>query len=53
MNPSTDTALRAAHLVKSYGRRRVVDDVSLQVETEVKSLVCWAQTVPARQPPST
>ena len=27
-----DTALRSAHLVKNYGRRRVVDDVSLQVE---------------------
>jgi len=32
MTPSSDTALRAAHLVKSYGRRRVVDEVSLQVE---------------------
>jgi len=30
MNP--DTALRCAHLVKNYGRRRVVDEVSLQVE---------------------
>ena len=30
MNP--DGALRSAHLVKNYGRRRVVDDVSLQVE---------------------
>ena len=26
-----DNALRSAHLVKHYGRRRVVDDVSLQV----------------------
>lgn len=26
------TVLRCAHLVKNYGRRRVVDDVSLQVE---------------------
>ena len=25
-------ALRSAHLVKHYGRRRVVDDVSLQVD---------------------
>jgi len=32
MNASTDTALRATNLLKSYGRRRVVDDVSLQVE---------------------
>jgi lipopolysaccharide export system ATP-binding protein len=32
MNPSSDSALRAAKLVKSYGRRRVVDDVSLVVE---------------------
>src|ERR1700741_579939 len=32
MNPSSDTALRAAHIAKSYGRRRVVDDVSLQVQ---------------------
>jgi len=31
MNPDSDTALRSAHLVKNYGRRRVVDDVSLQV----------------------
>src|SRR3954454_6994841 len=27
-----DNALRCAHLVKHYGRRRVVDDVSLQVD---------------------
>src|SRR6476661_7521734 len=27
-----DTTLRCAHLVKNYGRRRVVDDVSLQVD---------------------
>src|SRR5678815_4005253 len=26
------TALRGDHLIKNYGRRRVVDDVSLQVE---------------------
>src|ERR1700741_4664856 len=32
MNPSSDTALRAAHIAKSYGRRRVVDDVGLHVE---------------------
>ena len=32
MNAGSDTALRSAHLVKNYGRRRVVDDVSLQVE---------------------
>src|SRR6185295_13591289 len=32
MNSSPDRLLRSAHLVKSYGRRRVVDDVSLQVE---------------------
>ena len=32
MNASLDSALRSAHLVKHYGRRRVVDDVSLQVE---------------------
>src|SRR5688572_653445 len=32
MNASPDTALRSANLVKSYGRRRVVDDVSLKVE---------------------
>src|SRR5919205_2728459 len=32
MTPGSDTALRSAHLVKNYGRRRVVDDVSLQVE---------------------
>src|SRR5215208_53973 len=29
---SANTALRSAHLVKHYARRRVVDDVSLQVE---------------------
>jgi lipopolysaccharide export system ATP-binding protein len=28
----TTTSLRADHLVKNYGKRRVVDDVSLQVE---------------------
>src|ERR1041384_1823138 len=28
----SDTTLRCANLVKNYGRRRVVDDVSLQVE---------------------
>src|SRR4026209_1280510 len=27
-----DQALRSAHLVKNYGRRREVDDVSLQVD---------------------
>lgn len=32
MNARLDSALRSAHLVKHYGRRRVVDDVSLQVE---------------------
>src|SRR6187431_3259273 len=32
MKAATDNALRSAHLVKNYGRRRVVDDVSLQVE---------------------
>jgi lipopolysaccharide export system ATP-binding protein len=32
MNAPADSALRSAHLVKNYGRRRVVDDVSLQVE---------------------
>jgi lipopolysaccharide export system ATP-binding protein len=32
MNVRLDSALRSAHLVKHYGRRRVVDDVSLQVE---------------------
>ncbi|HEY0764697.1 MAG TPA: LPS export ABC transporter ATP-binding protein [Pyrinomonadaceae bacterium] len=31
-NSSHEGALRSAHLVKSYGRRRVVDDVSLVVE---------------------
>ncbi len=29
---ASGTALRCTHLVKHYGRRRVVDDVSLQVE---------------------
>src|SRR5437868_13481941 len=32
MTISSDTALRCAHLVKNYGRRRVVDDVSLEVQ---------------------
>ena len=32
LKAGTDSALRATHLVKSYGRRRVVDEVSLQVE---------------------
>ena len=32
MNLEPDNALRSAHLVKHYGKRRVVDDVSLQVE---------------------
>jgi ABC-type lipopolysaccharide export system ATPase subunit len=32
MNDCDSIALRSAHLVKNYGRRRVVDDVSLQVE---------------------
>src|SRR5262244_966106 len=32
MNASSDTTLRCAHLVKNYGRRRVVDDVNLFVE---------------------
>ena len=32
MNVRSDSALRATQLVKSYGRRRVVDEVSLQVE---------------------
>src|ERR671914_1753328 len=32
MSPLSDSALRSAGLVKHYGRRRVVDDVSLQVE---------------------
>lgn len=30
--PASDTSLRSQHLVKNYGRRRVVDDVSLHVE---------------------
>src|SRR5690349_16629173 len=30
--PVSRTALRSANLVKHYGRRRVVDDVSLRVE---------------------
>ena len=30
--PASSTSLRSQHLVKSYGRRRVVDDVSLHVE---------------------
>src|SRR6185369_6875002 len=29
---NSDHSLRSAHLVKHYGRRRVVDDVSLQVD---------------------
>src|SRR5205085_9610332 len=29
---NADQALRCAHLVKNYGRRRVVDDVSLEVQ---------------------
>ena len=29
---NSDTALHCAHLVKNYGRRRVVDDVSLEVQ---------------------
>src|SRR5919112_4979257 len=32
LNARSDTALRSAHLVKNYGRRRVVDNVSLFVE---------------------
>ncbi|HEV8204062.1 MAG TPA: ATP-binding cassette domain-containing protein, partial [Pyrinomonadaceae bacterium] len=32
MNATSDGALRATSLLKSYGRRRVVDEVSLQVE---------------------
>ena len=36
------TTLRCAHLVKNYGRRRVVDDVSLQVERgEVFMIAYW------------
>src|SRR3954452_20620669 len=33
MNARSDGALRSAHIVRNYGRRRVVDDVSLEVGT--------------------
>src|SRR5437763_7084967 len=32
MTLSSDSALCCAHLIKNYGRRRVVDDVSLEVQ---------------------
>ena len=43
--------LEADGLVKSFGRRRVVDGVHLHV-AKAKSSDCWAPMGRARRPPS-
>jgi ABC-type lipopolysaccharide export system ATPase subunit len=44
--------LEAEGLVKSFGRRRVVDGVHLHVGQKVRLSGCSDPTAPARQPPS-
>ncbi len=44
--------LTAKNLAKAYKGRRVVEDVSLTVNSG-KSSVCWGQTVPVTPPLST
>ena len=46
-----DSLLRAEHLVKRYGKRRVVDDGSRSIPG--KSSGSWVPTARERPPPST
>jgi hypothetical protein len=49
----TMSVLRAAHLAKSYKKRQVISDLSVEVGERPDRGVVRAKTAPARPPPST